>query len=54
MVQLVRLFAVLRENTLGAHDITYAGHYEKSLCSDNDLRCHLCKIKIMSSDWLML
>ena len=25
-----------RENALGAHDITYTGHYEKSLCSDSD------------------
>ena len=31
-----RLFGVLEKNALGAHDITYTGHYEKSLCSDND------------------
>ena len=26
-----RLFGILRGNALGAYDITYAGHYEKSL-----------------------
>ena len=31
-----RLLGVLRENALGAQNITYAGHNEKSLCSDND------------------
>ena len=36
MVQYVDLFGVLRENALGAHDVTYAVYYEKSLCSDND------------------
>ena len=43
-----------RENTLHAHDITYAGHYEKSLLRDNDSRCYLRKIKIISSDWIVL
>ena len=42
----------LNENAFGAHDITYAGHYEKSLYSDNDLHCHSCKMKIISSDWI--
>ena len=49
-----RLFGVLRENPLCAHDITYAGHYEKSLCSDNDLRYYSREIKIISSDWITL
>ena len=30
------------------------GHYEKSLCSDNDPRCYLREIKIISSDWIAL
>ena len=49
-----RLFGVLRENALCAHDIRYAGHYEKSLCSDNDLRCYSGEMKIISSDWIAL
>ena len=36
MVWYARLFGVLRENALCAHDIKYAGHYEKSLLHDND------------------
>ena len=40
VVQYAGLCGVLRENALGAHDITYAGHYEKSLCSDNDPCCY--------------
>ena len=50
------MFAVLRENALGAHDITYryTGHHEKLLCSDNDPRCHLRKMKIIFSDWIAL
>ena len=35
VVQYARLFGVLSQNPLDAHEITYAGHYEKSLCSDN-------------------
>ena len=54
VVQYTCLFGVLRENALGAHDISYAGHYEKSLCSDNDLRCHSRKMKLISSDWIVL
>ena len=48
-----RLFGVERENTLSAHDITYAGHYQKSLLR-NDSRCYLCNMKIISSDWIAL
>ena len=44
----------LRENALCAYDITYAGHYEKSLLHDNDSHCYLRKIKIISSDWIAL
>ena len=54
VVQYACLFGVLRENALGTHDIMYAGHYEKSLCSDDDLCCHLRKMKITSSDWITL
>ena len=54
MVQYACLFGILRENTLSAHDVMYASHYEKSLCSDNDLHCYLCKMKIMSPDWITL
>ena len=46
MVWYARLFGVLRENALCAHDITYAGHYEKSLLHVNDSRCYLRKMKI--------
>ena len=46
----MRLLGVLRENALGSHDITYAGHYEKSLCSDDDPG----KMKIISLDWIAL
>ena len=53
-MQYAHLFGVLRENALGAHDITNSGHYEKSLCSDNDPCCHSHKIKIISSDWIGL
>ena len=49
-MQNARLFGVLRENALGAYDITYAGHYEKSLSSYHDSRCHFRKMKIISSD----
>ena len=54
MVWYARLFGVLRENALCAHDITYAGHYERSLLRDNDSRCYLRKMKIISSDWIAL
>ena len=54
VVWYVRLFGVLRENALCAHDITYADHYEKSLLRDNDSRYYLHKIKIISSDWIAL
>ena len=27
---------VVQYEMFGAHDITYTGHYEKSMCSDND------------------
>ena len=50
MVQFSRLFDILRENALGAHDIKYVGHYEKSLCSDDDQR----KMKVISSDLIAL
>ena len=39
----MHLFDPLRENALGAHEITYAGHYEKSSCSTNEPCCHLRK-----------
>ena len=32
----------------------YTGHYEKSLCSDNDSHCHLRKMKIFSSNCITL
>ena len=48
------LFGILRENVLCAHEITYAGHYEKSLCSDNDPHCYLREMKLISSDWIAL
>ena len=32
----------------------YAGHYEKSLWSDNDLGCYSREMKIISSDWIAL
>ena len=54
LVWYLRLFCVLRENALCAHDITYAGHYEKSLLRDNDSCCYLCEMKIISSDWIAL
>ena len=54
VVWYVCLFGVLRENALCAHDITYAGHYEKSLCSDNDPCCYPRGMKIISSDWIAL
>ena len=47
-----RLFGVLRENALCAYDIRYAGHYEKSLYSDNDPRYYSREMKIISSDWI--
>ena len=37
-----------------SHTRTYVGHYEKSLCSENDLRCYWRKMKIISSDWIAL
>ena len=43
------LFGIESEDALCAYDITFAGH-EKSLCSDNDLRCHWRKMKIKSLD----
>ena len=49
-----RLFGVLREKARYAHDITYAGHYEKSLLRDNDSRCYLPKMKIIFSFWTPL
>ena len=48
------LVGILRENALCAHYIMYAGHYEKSLCSDNDPRCYSREMKIISSDWIAL
>ena len=48
------MFGGLRENALFSHDITNAGHYEKSLLRDNDCRCYLRKMKIISSDWIAL
>ena len=48
-------FDVLRENTPCAHDITYTGHYEKSVTlRDNDSHCYLHKMKIISSDLIAL
>ena len=44
----------LRENVHCAHDITYEGHYEKSLYSDNDPGCYSREMKIISSDWIAL
>ena len=49
-----RLFGVLRENALCTHNIMYVGRYEKSLCSDNDPRCYLREMKLISSDWIAL
>ena len=49
-----RLFGVLRENALCAHDIMYAGHFEKSLLHDIESRCYLRKMEIISSDWIAL
>ena len=43
-----------KRKTLGADDITYLGHYEKSLCCDNDLRWCWRKIKTISLDWIVL
>ena len=54
MVCYMHLFGILRENALCAHDITYVGHYEKSLCSDNDPPCYSREIKRISSDWIAL
>ena len=54
VVWYARLFGVLTENALCAHDITYAGHYEKSLLRVYDSRCCLRKMKIISSDWIAL
>ena len=51
-MQYERLLGVLRENALGTHDITYADHHEKSLCSDNDPPCQSCEIKIIYLDWI--
>ena len=51
VVQYSSLFDVMRENEFGPYDITYAGHYEKLLCSDNDSRYHSRKMKVLSSDW---
>ena len=53
-MQYARLFGILRENALSAHDITYAGHYEKSLCSKNDTRWCWRKIEIISLDSIAL
>ena len=49
-MQYMHLLGVLRENALGCHDITYTGHYEKSLYSDDDPG----KMKIISLDWIAL
>ena len=51
VVQYARLFGVLRENALVDHDIKYAGHYEKSLCSENDPHWGWRKMKLISLDW---
>ena len=42
------MFGLSRENKLSVHEITYVGHHEKSLCSDNDPRCHSYKMKVIS------
>ena len=42
-VHYAHLFCVLREEAICAHDITNAGHYEKSLWSDND-RIKYCAV----------
>ena len=44
----------LRENILGAYNVTYVGHYQKSLYSNNDLPCHVHKIKIIFLDQIPL
>ena len=54
MVWCACLFGVLKENALCARDITYVGHYEKSLLCDNDSHCYLHEVKIISSDWIAL
>ena len=36
------------------HDLESIRHDLESLCSDNDPRCHMRKIKIISSDWIAL
>ena len=52
-VQYARLVRVLRENALGAHDITIWSQYV-TIWSHCDPRCHMRKIEIMSSDWIAL
>ena len=36
------------------HDLESIRHDLESLCFDNDPRCHMRKIKIISSDWIAL
>ena len=36
------------------HDMESIRHDLESLCSDNDPRCHMRKIKMTSSDWIAL
>ena len=54
VVHYARLFGVLREDAIGAHDITNAGHYEKSLCSDNDRAVFCAESVIICLDWVAL
>ena len=51
---LVWRFKRKRTWRLWHHDLESIRHDLESLCSDNDLRCHMRKIKMISSDWITL
>ena len=51
---LVSLFKRKRTWRSWHHDLESIRHDLESLCSDNDPRCHMRKIKIISSDWIPL
>ena len=56
-VHYARLVRVLRKQRTWRnwhHDLESIRHDLESLCSDNDPRCHMRKIKIMSSNWIAL
>ena len=54
MVQYAHLIRVLREHAIGAHDITNAGRYEKSSCSDNKSTKNARSFVIICLDWAAL